>query len=149
MVVANTVLTFHAVAFGLLLFSGRLTPPPPPPVEAVMERASAVEVTGWFWETASKETPKKVDLYIDEHYIERIDASAFRQDLKDRGFGTGAYGFRFEMPYWVKDGRPHMIEVKDAEGTRILRGSPMPVQFDRDPEVDRLQKEKNAAPVGS
>jgi hypothetical protein len=39
-----------------------------------------------------------------------------------------------------------MIEVKDAEGGRMLRGSPMPVQFDRDPEVDRLQKEKNATP---
>jgi membrane protein involved in D-alanine export len=146
MTVANMVLTFHAVAFGLLRFSGRLTPPPPPAVEAVMERASATEITGWFWETVSKETPKKVDLYIDEHYIDRIDASAFRQDLKDRGFGKGTYGFRFEMPYWVKDGRPHMIEVKDAEGNRVLRGSPMPVQFDRDPEVDRLQKEKNATP---
>ena len=101
-----------------------------------MERASATEITGWFWETVSKETPKKVDLYIDEHYIDRIDASAFRQDLKDRGFGKGTYGFRFEMPYWVKD----------AEGNRVLRGSPMPVQFDRDPEVDRLQKEKNATP---
>ena len=111
-----------------------------------MERASAAEITGWFWEAASKEKPKKVDLYIDEHYIDRIDASAFRQDLKDRGFGGGNYGFRFEMPYWVKDGRPHMIEVKDSEGVRPLRGSPAPVQFDRDPEVDRLQKEKNTVP---
>ena len=53
--VGNILLTFHAVAFGLLIFSGRLSPHPVPAHEEAIERADCHEVTGWVWEAAAPE----------------------------------------------------------------------------------------------
>ena len=44
--IGNILLTFHAVAFGLLLFSGRLAYHPPPPHEELVEKLTCTEITG-------------------------------------------------------------------------------------------------------
>ena len=138
----NRLLTFHAIAFGLLLFSGRLTPPPPPPLERLLEKADTREVTGILWDKAAQNETIQVDLYVDEQWIQRLPANIQRDDLKERGFGSGKHGFRFELPWWVRDGRPHLIEVKDARNSEPLDGSAQTVECERNDEEIRREEEK-------
>lgn len=146
----NQLLTFHAIAFGLLLFSGRLTPPPPPPVEKLLEKANVNEVTGLLWNQKAQRKEVKVDLYIDDAFIERRSADVYREDLRDRGFGDGRHGFKFSVPWWVRDGRPHIIEVREAASMESLKGSPQTVEGERNEEEiqreeDKLEKAREAA----
>ncbi len=138
----NRVATFHAVAFGLLLFSGRLTPPPPAPLEKTLEKADVQEVTGLVWDRSAQRREMKVDLYIDDAFIERRSADLYREDLRDRGFGNGKHGFRFVMPWWVRDGRPHIVEVRDAATMAALKGSPQTVEGERNEEEIQREEEK-------
>ncbi len=149
----NRLMTFHAIAFGLLLFSGRLTPPPPPPLESLLEKADLNEVTGLVWNRAEQDAEVMVDLYVDDAFIERRVANVFREDLHERGFGDGKHGFKFAVPWWVRDGHQHLIEVRESTTLKSLKGSPQTVEFERnDEEIQReeekLRKAREAADAG-
>jgi len=139
---ANRVVTFHVISFGLLLFSGRLTPPPPPPQEQVMEKADCHEVTGVMWDRSAQKASPLVDFFLDDAFIERRPANEFRQDLKERGYGDGKHGFRFAVPWWVRDGRPHIIEIRDAVQGKALKGAPQTVECERNEEEIQREEEK-------
>jgi membrane protein involved in D-alanine export len=141
-VLADRLLTFHAIAFGLLLFSGRLTPPPPPPVERVVEKVDCNEVTGLAWDRDSQKKVYEVDLFVDDALIDRRAADEFREDLKDRGFGNGKHGFRFQLPWWVRDGRPHIVEVRDIVTGIAIKGSPYTLECERNEEEIQREEEK-------
>ena len=68
--------------------------------------------------------PLHVDIYIDDQMWARVPVNEPSPGLRDRGFGMGQHGFTFTMPDYVRDGRPHMIEVKVAETGRTLRNTP-------------------------
>ena len=120
----NIGITIHAIAFGLLLFSGRLTPKPPPAHDEVAEKLDCHKIVGWVWDHNKPNEPLSVDVYIDDAFVARVAANEFRADLQERGFGNGQHGFRFEMPDWIRDGRERRVELKVAESGRALRGSP-------------------------
>ena len=146
----NRLATFHAIAFGLLLFSGHLTPPLPPALDKVLEKADCNEVIGLVWDKTAQKREVKVDLYIDDAFIERRSADVYREDLRDRGFGDGKHGFRFSVPWWVRDGRPHIIEVRESLTLEPIKGSPQTVECDRNDEEiqkeeEKLRKAKEAA----
>jgi membrane protein involved in D-alanine export len=148
---ADRLLTFHAIAFGLLLFSGRLTPPPPPAVERLVEKVDCNEVVGVAWERATQKVPAAVDLVVDEAFIDRRSADEFREDLKQRGFGNGKHGFRFQLPWWVRDGRPHIVEVRDVASGVVFKGSPYTLECERNEEEiqreeEKLRRAREAAP---
>lgn len=149
----NRLATFHAIAFGLLLFSGRLTPPPPPALERVLEKADTSEVVGLVWDRSAPRAEMTVDLYVDEAFIERRNSNDYREDLRDRGFGDGKHGFRFALPWWVRDGRPHIVEVRDSKTMAPLKGSPQTVEGERnDAEIregeEAMRKAREAAETG-
>jgi membrane protein involved in D-alanine export len=137
----NRLATFHAVAFGLLLFSGRLNPPPPPAVEKIVEKADTNEVLGLMWNRSASKEEIKVDLYLDDAFIERRSADEYREDLRDRGFGDGKHGFRFVLPWWVRDGRPHIVEVRESATMTPLKGSPQTVECERNEDEIRRGEE--------
>jgi membrane protein involved in D-alanine export len=139
---ADRLLTFHAIAFGLLLFSGRLTPPPPPPVERLVEKVDCNEVVGVAWDRATQKTASAVDLVVDDAFIERRAADEFREELKERGFGNGRHGFRFQLPWWVRDGRPHIVEVRDIVTGLPFKGSPYTLECERNEEEIQREEEK-------
>jgi membrane protein involved in D-alanine export len=152
--VADVVLTFHIIAFGLLLFSGRLHPVPPPAFEQVLEKADCHEVTGFVWDRQKQATAPEVDLVVDDFYIQRLPADGFREDLRERGYGNGKHGFRFEIPWWVRDGRPHIIEVRHASTGAALSGGPVTLECKRDDEEisreeQKLQKAREQTPGGA
>lgn len=138
----NRLITFHAISLGLLLFSGRLTPPPPSPLEQVMEKADCYEITGVMWDRSAQKAPLSVDFFLDDAFIERRFANEFRQDLKERGYGDGKHGFKFIVPWWVRDGRPHIIEIRDAVQGKTLKGSPQTVECERNDEEIQREEEK-------
>jgi membrane protein involved in D-alanine export len=120
----NIILTFHAFAFGLLIFSGRLSPKPPPKHFEVAEKVDCHRVSGWVWDREKPNQPLTVDIFADQQLIARIVANEFRPDLKARGFGNGEHGFTFKTPEWLHDGRTHYIEAKVVESGRTLGGTP-------------------------
>jgi membrane protein involved in D-alanine export len=120
----NILITCHAVAFGLLLFSGHITPRPPPPHEEVLEKADCEALVGFVWDRRKPNEPLTVDIFIDRAPSGRVVAGEFREDLHRQGYGDGRHGFRWPIPDWMRDGRPHTVEIKVVESGRTLRGTP-------------------------
>ncbi len=129
--VANILLTFHAFAFGLLIFSGRLSPPVPPRRDEVADRIDCYRVTGWAWDREKGDTPLHVDIYVDDTYVGRVLADQYIEELHDRGYGSGNHGFTFKLPDYIHDGRSHNIEARVMESGRVLRGTPDSVSCPR------------------
>lgn len=138
----DRLLTFHSIALGLLLFSGRLTPPPPPPTDWQVDKVESTEIVGFLWDKARQSQKVEVDLVIDEVNIAREVANLPRKDLKDRGYGNGKHGFVLKLPWWVRDGRPHTIEVRDAASGLPFKGFPQSIEFERN--EDEVQREEAA-----
>ncbi len=120
----NIVLTFHAVAFGLLIFSGRLFPRTPPRHDEVAEKLDCDHVAGWAWDRDKGDVPLHIDIYIDDALVGHILAQDYAEELRDRGYGKGFHAFTFKMPPYIHDGRSHNVEARVAETQRVLRGSP-------------------------
>ncbi|MEK0446391.1 MAG: hypothetical protein RLZZ399_1712 [Verrucomicrobiota bacterium] len=136
----DVALTFHAFSFGLLLFSGRMTPPSPPKEDFQVEKIDSREIVGFLWNRNAQSAEHTLDLVIDDAYIERTNASLYREDLRDRGYGSGRHGFRLTMPWWIRDGRPHTVEIRDGKTALPLKGFPQNVEFERDEE--EIQREE-------
>jgi membrane protein involved in D-alanine export len=107
--VVNILLTFHAIAFGLLLFSGRFEPPKLPEHEYMVDKLDCFEISGYIWDKSKPNTPAVLDIAMDGKTIGRVTADELREDLYDRGMGTGHYGFHFLLPASVRDGREHWV----------------------------------------
>jgi len=118
----NILLTFHAVAFGLLLFSGRLDPKPLPPHAEAVEKITCDEITGYVWDGARPYQPAQIDVSMDGKILARITANEFREDLDDRGFGAGRHGFRFKVPASARDGREHWFGFGIVNTAREIPG---------------------------
>ena len=122
--VLNIVITFHAIAFGLLIFSGRLWPHPLPRHDEVAETIDCKTITGFVWDANQPDSPLHVDVYIDDGYLGRATANEYRWDLKEKGYGNGQHAFTFAVPDYFRDGRPHVVEAKVVESGRTLRNTP-------------------------
>jgi membrane protein involved in D-alanine export len=125
----NILLTFHAIAFGLLLFSGRLAPKPLPEREERVEVLNCQEISGYIWDKKTAKTPTIVDISMDGKTIGRVTADEYREELYERGMGTGHYGFHFTLPASVRDGREHWVmPVVVATPPRVITGPDIPDQ---------------------
>jgi hypothetical protein len=117
----------------------------------LVEKVDCNEVVGVAWERATQKVPAAVDLVVDEAFIDRRSADEFREDLKQRGFGNGKHGFRFQLPWWVRDGRPHIVEVRDVASGVVFKGSPYTLECERNEEEiqreeEKLRRAREAAP---
>jgi membrane protein involved in D-alanine export len=129
----NIGITFHVIALGMLLFSGRLAPaPPPPPYEAVLEEVDTHFVSGYVWQKDIPVDFLTVDIYVDHVWAARGRCTIPRPDLRERGYGDGNIGFRAELPGYLRNGRSHIIEVRIVEGNRLV-GKPKMIAFPNEP----------------
>jgi hypothetical protein len=71
-----------------------------------------------------------------------VNADLYREDLRDRGYGSGRHGFRFIFPWWVRDGKPHTVEIRDSKTALPLKGFPQNVEFERNEEEIRREEAK-------
>ena len=122
--VANVVVTFHAFAFGIMLFNGHLTPRTPPRREEIVETCDCHTITGVAWDRARPGESLEVDIYVDYTWVTRVKADQFREDLQERGMGDGRHAFSYSLPSYVRNGHAHTIEARLAGADRHLRSSP-------------------------
>ncbi len=121
---ANVVVTFHAFAFGIMLFNGHLTPRLAPRREEVIETCDCHTVNGVAWDRAKPGEALQVDIYVDYAWVARIKADQFREDLQERGMGDGRHAFTYAFESYVRNGRSHTIEARLYGANRYLHGSP-------------------------
>jgi membrane protein involved in D-alanine export len=128
----NIALTFHAIAFGLLLFSGRLVPRALPEREEIVEKLTCFEISGYVWNRNQGSEPVQIDFAMDGQTIGRVTANELREDLLEKGYTDGRHGFRFELPASVRDGREHWIvpvivgQSREISGPHIIKCPPQP-----------------------
>jgi ubiquinone/menaquinone biosynthesis C-methylase UbiE len=64
-----------------------------------IDQFDAHTIAGWAADTMAPNTPVNVDLFIDDQLQGTLPADAFRQDLKDAGYGDGKKGFSFPLVF--------------------------------------------------
>ncbi len=115
--VVATVVTFHFVCFGLLIFSGRIGAAPLPHFVGKIERADCKTISGWAWDKNAVDAEVHVELWDRDGHVLALSANQFREELLRAGYGNGRHGFRVATPPQLKDGRPHEIRLRVA-GTK-------------------------------
>jgi membrane protein involved in D-alanine export len=113
-------ITFNAVCFGLLIFSGRIGAARLPHYAAKIERADCIVISGWAWDKFDLDAQVNVELWKDDEFVLRVPANEFREDLVDAGYGNGRHGFRILTPEVFKDGRSHLMHLRIAREKRDL-----------------------------
>jgi membrane protein involved in D-alanine export len=113
-------ITFNAVCFGLLIFSGRIGAARLPHHTAKIERADCVLISGWAWDKFDLDAQVNVELWTDDQFVLRVPANQFREDLVDAGYGNGRHGFSVPTPAVFKDGRSHLMHLRIAGEKRDL-----------------------------
>lgn len=90
---------------------------------------SGTVATGWAWNPNAPTDPVTVDFFVGNKLVGAAKASAFREDVKAAGFGSGNAGFFADLYIDITsdDGSPVNAFVR---GTNIeLKNSPKFIQF--------------------
>jgi len=92
--------------------------------EGYLDRADCEFISGWAYDKSRPEIRIEVEICEGDHPLTTAIAATFRQDLLAAGKGDGRHSFNVPVPTWLKNGKPHSINVKVA-GTRFcLNNSP-------------------------
>src|SRR5262249_13605323 len=83
----------------------------PPSYQGSLDHADCAEISGWVWDKSHPLRRLTALLYDGDRVIDSVTANILRLDLKRIPFGDGRYGFRFETPGALKDGRTHRLRV--------------------------------------
>lgn len=103
-------------------------------------------IGGWI-AVENDSRPLAVKLIIDGNEIARTPANLFRKDLLDAGIGEGKHGFLFAIPEILKDGKTHILAVKEASTDVMLPGSPKTVMAKVDsPEISSTKISTGKSP---
>ncbi len=130
----NIVLTFHAFAFGIMIFNGHVIPKVPPRHEVLVDFCDCQTVTGIVWDRAKPGDQPLVDIYVDYAWVARARADEYREDLRHRGMGDGRHAFRYTFGQEVRNGRAHTVEVRLTANDAFLRGTPTDISCPREEE---------------
>lgn len=91
-----------------------------------LDSASDSAVRGWALTLKDDVVqPCAVDIYADGVLLGRAEASIVRSDLAELFGGDGRYGFSYDLPLSLADGRPHRVNVRFADGGAEIANSPM------------------------
>lgn len=120
----SIIITFHAVCFGFLIFSGRLTSARTQPIDGAFEAADCEQISGWVWDRGNPDAVVTVDFYDQDELIATEVANQLRQDLAAAGYGNGRHGFVLATPASLGDGQTHQIYARVRGSGQNLRDSP-------------------------
>jgi membrane protein involved in D-alanine export len=107
-------ITFNAVCFGLLIFSGHLGATPAPRYLGKFQGINCDAISGWVWDTHRPNSSVTVEIWDGEQLLGTISADQFRQNLADAGYGNGRHAFRLPTPPNIKDRHSHLIRLRVA-----------------------------------
>jgi membrane protein involved in D-alanine export len=125
--ILSVIVTFHAVCFGFLIFSGRLTTVRIQPVDGAFENADCEQILGWVWDRGNPDAAVSVDFFDQDELIATVAASQLRADLAQGGYGNGRHGFVLATPARLMDGQTHLVYARVRGSAQNLRESPKPI----------------------
>ena len=128
----NIVLTFHAFAFGIMIFNGHFTPKIPPRREEIVDTCDGHTIAGVVWNRARPAEQPTVDIYVDFAWVARVTANLYREDLRQRGMGDGRHAFTYAFAPDIRNGRAHTIEARLTVPGTYLRGTPAVITCHRE-----------------
>ncbi|MEH7456462.1 methyltransferase domain-containing protein [Bacillus sp. JJ1127] len=85
---------------------------------------------GWVMNKDRDDQVVNVDIYDFDQLIVTIPANLFREGLVEHGKGTGYHAFQYPVPWYLKDGKEHLISVKVSGTNMHLIGSPKILKYD-------------------
>ena len=92
-----------------------------------LEAANPKSIVGWAWNPDQPGKRVEIEISADGNTIGKVTADKMRDDLKGK-MGDGGYGFAFETPVSLNDGKPHEIRATIAGGGVELKKSPRTLQ---------------------
>lgn len=104
--------------------SGSTPHPPNGMYEGYLDRTDREFISGWAYDKSRPEIPIEVEIYEGDQPLTTAIAATFRADLQAAGKGDGKHSFNVPVPTWLKDGKPHSIQVKVAGTNFDLNNSP-------------------------
>jgi GT2 family glycosyltransferase len=84
-----------------------------------VERISAEGICGWALDRDAPDRPLLLQLSIDGEPAGLVACDGSRRDDENRGSETEHAGFNFLMPRGFQDGKPHLLEFRDAVGEPV------------------------------
>ncbi|CAG5071995.1 hypothetical protein DYBT9623_03935 [Dyadobacter sp. CECT 9623] len=88
---------------------------------------SCATIKGWAWDKNYPEKTMTLEIIEGTTVFGTVTASLYREDIKNKGFGTGNYGFNLSTPIAMKDGKTHSISLRVKGTSYIVPGSPRAV----------------------
>ena len=82
------------------------------------------QIAGWVWNPLDPDESLFVEIFDGDNLLVRIQADAYRGDLKSAGIGTGRYGFNLPNPSVLLPHARHRVAVRRATDGVDLPGSP-------------------------
>lgn len=92
-----------------------------------LEAANPKSIVGWAWNPDQLNKHVEVEIVADGNTLGKVTADKMRDDLKGK-VGDGSYGFVFETPRSLNDGKPHEIRATIAGEGVELKKSPKTLQ---------------------
>jgi major membrane immunogen (membrane-anchored lipoprotein) len=113
---------------------GSTTPTTPATVvsgsfEGFLDVVNCQTISGWVWDANRPNTPLTIEFLVGStvesaRLVGSIEASLFRQDVKDNGKGNGSHGYRWDTPEGLKNNQTYSIWARIQGTTYLLKGSP-------------------------
>ncbi|MFD1142350.1 putative Ig domain-containing protein [Larkinella insperata] len=97
--------------------------------EGFLDVVNCSSIAGWVWNRDAPNTPVSIEFLVGSslssaRVVGRIEASLFRQDLKDSDKGNGSHGYRWDTPQELKNNQTYSIWGRVAGTDYLLKGSP-------------------------
>lgn len=77
-------------------------------------------IRGWASITPVLKQPNICDLYIEDQFISHIEASIYREDLKDASVRSGVAGFLTPIPLLYCDNQEHIVILKKNNSDKVI-----------------------------
>jgi hypothetical protein len=98
---------------------------PPATFEGHMDGVHAGALMGWARDLADPDRALELELFDTGTLLARATANRPREDLRSAGLHHGLYGFSFDLPVSLLDGKPHSLSVRVAGTGFTLHGGPI------------------------
>lgn len=91
-------------------------------LKGVIESADCSTVQGWAWNDARPNAALVLTVYDGKQKLANVSANRFRPDLRDQGNGKHGFVYRIPAVYSFRDGKPHTLQVRFADGKPLANG---------------------------
>ena len=100
--------------------------PPDSNLSGYVDAIVSGRIYGWAWDASNPGRAVAVEIRHGEKLIGKVEASRFREDLKNIGVGDGRHAFEFELPDELRDAPSSDINIVFHEsGVELARNAPM------------------------